>query len=85
MGAAMFSAGAGPATLSSMPGTWYTLNMHLLTDFSAKALEDTEELASCRRGLWETWYREVFWAEERKVRKAEVVQSCSRTSQGEEW
>lgn len=40
------SAGSGTATLSSTLGTWYTLDMHLLRDFSAKALEDAEELAA---------------------------------------
>lgn len=78
------SAGSGTATLSSTLGTWYTLDMHLLMDFSAKVLEDAEELDSCRRRLWEKWHREVFWIKERRIRKAQVVQSCFCMSQGKE-
>ena len=76
--------------------TWHMVHIqHASTDFSAKALEDTEELASYRRRLWERWHRQVFWVnsngpsprrlQERKVKKAQVPQSGFCTSQGEEW
>lgn len=75
---------------NSKQRAWHTVHTrHTLTDWVfCQALRDTEELASCREGVWGRWRGEAFGAssgrlEEAEVTRAQVARKGFCTSPGE--